>query len=119
MGGTAYTAIISTSRSPLAANAIDSVNAAAAGRKIRGKSMFPMIVARARVESSAVITVAITSWNGTTAQATLSPGSPPGRLSTSATSARYTPRERERVGQPLEELPRAAAVADPHVGGAQ
>ena len=50
--------------------------------------MLPMIVARARVESSDVTTVAMMSWNGTTAQATLSPGSPPGRFSTSATRAR-------------------------------
>ncbi len=88
VGPTRYTVIIRISSTLHATKAIASVKAEAAGTNTLGKSMLPMIVARARVESSEVTTVAMMSWNGTTAQATLSPGSPPGLLSTSATSAR-------------------------------
>ena len=75
--------------------------------------MFRMIGSRMVIAVIALIAGHQTSWNGTTAQASVS--------ATHRRSVEDHPQEqvdadeRERVEQPLDELPRAASVADPQV----
>ena len=88
VGLTPYTAIIRPSRNRLAPNATVSVSAVETGTRFRGKDMFTRIDRRIARASSELITVIIRTWNGTTAQARLRPGAPPGRFSTKTTSSR-------------------------------
>lgn len=71
-----------------AANPADSVRAEASGISERRKAMFAMIVRRSSTARSALTTVIITSWKGTTAQARVRPAAAPCRLSTTVTSRR-------------------------------
>jgi len=55
---------------------------------VRSKLMFRMIERRKSTALIAFVTDIISSWNGTTAHARLSPGAAPGRWSTTETSSR-------------------------------
>ena len=72
----------------LAANATVSVSAEANGINARRNPMLRTIVRRVVTAIIALITVDMSSWNGTTAQARLSPGARPWVFSTIVTSSR-------------------------------
>ena len=79
-----------------------SVSAPDSGSSVRLKPMFRTIERRAATALIALTMVVVKSWNGTTAQARLSPGASPGRSSTSVTSDQVDAHQRERVGDPLD-----------------
>ena len=91
MGATRYTIIITTISERLAVNAAISVSTVAIGISVRSNRMLRMIDLRAWIAPVALVTVAITSWKGTTEHARLRPGAGPARWSTNVTSTRYTP----------------------------
>ena len=66
----------------------NSVIALESGISMRRKFMLATIERLSSTARSALTTVIITSWKGTTAQAMLRPGATPGRSMTSAMSAR-------------------------------
>src|SRR5919199_2071041 len=106
------------SRSRLAAKATVSVSAEDTGIRPRRKSMLRMIDCLSATAWSAFTTVIITSWNGTTAREA-EPGRWAGALEHEGHEQQVDADERERVDEPLHELPGAAAVARAQVRGRQ
>ena len=99
----------------LAAKATDSVITDDNGSRTRLNAMLRMIVLRVVTALMALITVDMRSWNGTTAHATLKPGATPWTIEHDRVEQQVHADERERVEQPLQYAPRAAAISESHV----
>ena len=88
VGAIPYAAISTASRTSEEPRAIVSVMTFESGRSIRSNDMLRMIDRRIWIVPSPLMTLVMTSWNGTTAQAIESPGASPGRSRTTVTRTR-------------------------------